>query len=51
MISVMWSEHCSYKNSRAILKTLPTGPAVLQVQNAGIAHIGDGIGIALDREP
>ncbi|MGB4338097.1 MAG: hypothetical protein WBK10_05955, partial [Bacillota bacterium] len=24
MISVMWSEHCSYKNSKAVLKTLPT---------------------------
>ncbi len=53
MISVMWSEHCSYKNSRAILKTLPTaGPQVLQGpgENAGIAHIGDGIGIAFKIE-
>ena len=53
MISVMWSEHCSYKNSRAILKTLPTsGPQVLQGpgENAGIAHIGDGIGVAFKIE-
>jgi phosphoribosylformylglycinamidine (FGAM) synthase-like enzyme len=25
MFSVMWSEHCSYKSSRPLLKTLPTG--------------------------
>jgi phosphoribosylformylglycinamidine (FGAM) synthase-like enzyme len=31
MFSVMWSEHCSYKNSKAVLRGLPTtGPQVLQ---------------------
>ena len=53
MISVMWSEHCSYKNSKAVLKTLPTrGPQVLQGpgENAGIVHIGDGIGVAFKIE-
>ena len=44
MYGVMWSEHCSYKNSRAVLKTFPTkGPHVLQGpgENAGIIDIGD----------
>ncbi|MDD5089324.1 MAG: phosphoribosylformylglycinamidine synthase subunit PurL [Candidatus Wallbacteria bacterium] len=45
VFSVMWSEHCSYKSSKALLKTLPvTGPAVLQGpgENAGIVDLGDG---------
>lgn len=44
LFSVMWSEHCSYKNSKAILKTFPTeGPQVLQGpgEGAGIVDIGD----------
>src|SRR5213592_4948317 len=46
MFSVMWSEHCSYKSSRAFLKKLPTeGPQVLQGpgENAGAVDIGDGL--------
>ncbi|MDO4539930.1 MAG: phosphoribosylformylglycinamidine synthase subunit PurL [Syntrophomonadaceae bacterium] len=45
MWSVMWSEHCGYKNSRPLLKTLPTdGPQVIQGpgENAGVVDIGDG---------
>ena len=45
MISVMWSEHCSYKSSKRHLKTLPTsGVRVLQGpgENAGAVDIGDG---------
>jgi len=45
VFSVMWSEHCSYKSTRAHLKTLPTkGPRVLQGpgENAGVVDIGDG---------
>ncbi len=45
MFSVMWSEHCSYKNSKPVLKTLPTGgERILQGpgENAGIVDIGDG---------
>ena len=45
MWSVMWSEHCGYKNSRPLLKTLPTeGDQVIQGpgENAGIVDIGDG---------
>jgi phosphoribosylformylglycinamidine synthase len=45
VISVMWSEHCSYKSSRVHLKTLPTkGPGILvgPGENAGIVDIGGG---------
>lgn len=45
MFSVMWSEHCGYKNSRPLLKTFPTeGPQVIQGpgENAGVVDIGDG---------
>src|SRR5207248_9638011 len=46
LFSVMWSEHCSYKSSRAHLKRLPTtGPRVVQGpgENAGAVDIGDGL--------
>ena len=46
--SVMWSEHCSYKNSIIWLKTLPKeGPHMLAKageENAGLVDIGDGLG-------
>ena len=46
--SVMWSEHCSYKNSIKWLKTLPKkGPHMLVEageENAGLVDIGDGLG-------
>ena len=45
LFAVMWSEHCSYKHSRPVLKTFPTeGPQVLQGpgENAGVVDIGDG---------
>lgn len=52
--SVMWSEHCSYKNSIALLKTLPTKGSRLLVQageeNAGLVDIGDGLAIAFKIE-
>lgn len=48
MYSVMWSEHCSYKNSIKWLKTLPRDGARLLVkageENAGLVDIGDGWG-------
>ena len=48
MYSVMWSEHCSYKNSIKWLKTLPREGARLLVkageENAGLVDIGDGWG-------
>ena len=52
--SVMWSEHCSYKNSIVWLKTLPKdGPHMLVKageENAGLVDIGDGLGCAFKIE-
>src|SRR5256712_3959813 len=45
MLGVLWSEHCSYKTSKTLLRRLPsTGPAVLQGpgENAGAVEIGQG---------
>ena len=45
MFAVMWSEHCSYKNSKEVLRDFPTkGPRVIQGpgENAGVVDIGDG---------
>ncbi len=53
IFSVMWSEHCSYKSSRAHLKNFPTeGPHVLQGpgENAGVIDIGDGLAVAFKME-
>ncbi|HUG48920.1 MAG TPA: phosphoribosylformylglycinamidine synthase subunit PurL [Candidatus Limnocylindria bacterium] len=46
MFSVMWSEHCSYKSSRSLLRQLPSsGPDVLAGpgENAGAVRIGGGL--------
>lgn len=52
--SVMWSEHCSYKNSIRWLKTLPREGGKLLVkageENAGLADIGDGWGVVFKIE-
>ena len=52
--SVMWSEHCSYKNSIVWLKTLPKdGPAMLAKageENAGLIDIGDGLAVCFKIE-
>jgi phosphoribosylformylglycinamidine synthase len=54
VFSVMWSEHCSYKNTRPLLKTFPTrSPRILVgagEENAGILDIGDGLAIAFKIE-
>lgn len=53
LFSVMWSEHCSYKNSKPILKKFPTnGPHVLQGpgEGAGILDIGDGQAVVFKAE-
>ncbi|MBI1936744.1 MAG: phosphoribosylformylglycinamidine synthase subunit PurL [Ignavibacteriales bacterium] len=54
IFSVMWSEHCSYKNSIALLKTLPRSGGRLLVsageENAGLVDIGDGLAIAFKIE-
>lgn len=51
--SVMWSEHCSYKSSRPVLKKFPTqAPHVLQGpgENAGIIDIGDNLAVSFKIE-
>src|SRR5206468_7381421 len=54
IFSVMWSEHCSYKNSRKELRKFPTtGPNILVKageENAGVVDIGDGWAIAFKIE-
>ncbi len=54
IFSVMWSEHCSYKNTRLQLKKFPTtGPGVLVKageENAGVIDIGDGWAVAFKME-
>src|SRR5262245_53335253 len=54
VFSVMWSEHCSYKNTRLELKKFPTtGPKVLVragEENAGVVDIGDGWAVAFKME-
>ena len=52
LFSVMWSEHCSYKNSKPVLKKFPvTGERVLQGpgEGAGIVDIGDGQAVEIGR--
>ena len=54
IFSVMWSEHCSYKNSKNVLKLLPKDGAKMLVkageENAGVVDIGDGYVIAFKVE-
>ena len=53
IVSALWSEHCSYKHSRPMLKTLPTkAPWVLQGpgENAGVISVGDGWAVAFKIE-
>ncbi len=54
IFSVMWSEHCSYKNSIVWLKKLPKkGPFILAEageENAGLVDIGDGLACAFKIE-
>lgn len=54
IFSVMWSEHCSYKNSIALLKTLPRSGGRLLVgageENAGLVDIGDDLAVAFKIE-
>lgn len=54
IFSVMWSEHCSYKNSIRLLKTLPRSSGRLLVaageENAGLVDLGDGLAVAFKIE-
>src|SRR5215469_11065282 len=54
IFSVMWSEHCSYKNSKKELKKFPIAGANILVkageENAGVVDIGDGWAVAFKIE-
>jgi phosphoribosylformylglycinamidine synthase subunit PurL len=53
IVSALWNEHCAYKHSRPLLRTLPTtAPWVLQGpgENAGVIALGDGIAVAFKIE-
>ncbi len=53
MAGVLWSEHCSYKTSKPLLRRLPTnGPSVLQGpgENAGVVDVGEGWAVAFKVE-
>ncbi len=53
VFGALWSEHCGYKNSRPLLRLLPTqGAAVLQGpgENAGVVDIGEGLAVAFKME-
>jgi phosphoribosylformylglycinamidine synthase subunit PurL len=53
LFSVMWSEHCGYKNSRPLLRRFPNeGARVLQGpgENAGVVEVGDGWALAFKME-
>jgi len=53
MFGALWSEHCSYKTSKALLRQLPSeGPGVLQGpgENAGAVDIGDGLAVVFKIE-
>src|SRR6266571_4725767 len=53
MFSLLWSEHCAYKHSRKLLRTLPTeGPAIVMGpgENAGAVDVGNGWAVAFKVE-
>ena len=53
VFSLMWSEHCGYKHSRRLLKSLPTeGPRLVlgPGENAGAVSVGDGLACAFKVE-
>ncbi|MBK9978773.1 MAG: phosphoribosylformylglycinamidine synthase subunit PurL [Gemmatimonadetes bacterium] len=53
VVSALWNEHCSYKHSKPVLRTLPTqAPWVLQGpgENAGVIAVGDGLAVAFKIE-
>ena len=53
IFSAMWSEHCGYKNSKRLLRLLPTtAPWVVQGpgENAGVVDVGDGLALAFKIE-
>lgn len=54
LFSAMWSEHCSYKNSRKLFRLFPTQGKQVVIgageENSGVVDIGDGLGVAFKIE-
>ncbi len=54
IFSVMWSEHCSYKSSKSILRLFPTSGKNILIkageENAGVIDIGDGLCVVMKME-
>src|SRR5207249_11990993 len=53
MFSLLWSEHCAYKHSKTLLRTLPTeGPRLVMGpgENAGAVDVGNGLAVAFKVE-
>lgn len=53
MYSVLWSEHCSYKNSKPVLKNFPTKSKHVLIgpgENSGVIDLGDGVGLSFKIE-
>ena len=53
MFSLLWSEHCAYKHSKLLLRTLPTEGAHVVMgpgENAGAVSVGDGLAVAFKVE-
>src|SRR4051812_50185579 len=53
MFSLLWSEHCAYKHSKKLLRSLPTeGPRLVMGpgENAGAVDVGGGLAVALKAE-
>ncbi|MBU0549214.1 MAG: phosphoribosylformylglycinamidine synthase subunit PurL [Candidatus Omnitrophica bacterium] len=54
VFSAMWSEHCSYKNSRGLFKLFPTKGKQVMIgageENSGVVDIGDGLAVAFKIE-
>ncbi len=53
MYSVLWSEHCSYKNSKNVLKKFPTKSEYVLLgpgENSGVIDLGDGVGLSFKIE-
>ena len=53
VFSLMWSEHCAYKHSKQLLRSLPTeGPRVVMGpgENAGAVSVGNGLACAFKVE-
>tara|TARA_B100002003_G_scaffold10935_1_gene9386 strand:- start:514 stop:2724 length:2211 start_codon:yes stop_codon:yes gene_type:complete len=54
LFGALWSEHCGYKHTKALLRTLPSSSKRLMVapgaENAGVIDLGDGLAIAMKIE-